>query len=114
MNTKHTPAPLRASRGLEQSDGGTDYAILDENNKVIGEAFEVVGIEDTRPAYENAKLWAAAPNMLTALEAIANLAGQTLLGPDSKHKMGDDAPRYHEMGAAAAFEQAAQIAREAL
>ena len=55
-----------------------------------------------------------APNMLTALEEIASLGGQTLLGPDSKHKMGDNAPRYHEMGAAAAFEQTALIARNAI
>ena len=44
------------------------------------------------------------------LSAIKGMGGQTLLGPDSKHCMGDDAPRYHEMGANAAFEQAANIA----
>jgi len=29
------------------------------------------------------------------LNAIKKMAGQTLLGPDSKHNMGDSAPRYH-------------------
>jgi len=49
-----------------------------------------------------------------ALMQIKAYAGHTLLGPDSKHHMGDDAPRYHEMGAAAAFEQCAEIASQAL
>lgn len=53
-------------------------------------------------------------DMLAALEEVANLTGETLLGPDSKHRMGEDAPCYHEMGANAAFEQAADIARNAL
>ncbi len=50
----------------------------------------------------------------SALEDIASCAGQTLLGPDSKHHMGDSAPCYHEQGANAAFEQAASLARMAL
>ena len=49
-----------------------------------------------------------------ALEEIKAMRGMTLLGPDSKHHMGDDAPCYHEMGAAAAFEQCAEIAESAL
>lgn len=52
--------------------------------------------------------------LTTALEQVALLAGQTLLGPDSKHHMGEDATLYHEMGANAAFEQAASIAADAL
>ena len=44
------------------------------------------------------------------LQSIAGMKNSTLLGPDSKHHMGDDVPRYHEMGANAAFSQVAALA----
>ncbi len=53
-------------------------------------------------------------DFLRALKSIAKLAGQTLLGPDSRHHMGDSATLYYEQGANAAFEQAARIARDAI
>lgn len=65
-------------------------------------------------ASANAQLLAAAPDMLAALEAIAAMEGQTLLGPDSQHHMGPGAPRQYEHGANEAFGQAAQIASAAL
>lgn len=47
----------------------------------------------------------------TVLDLIEDLDGQTLLGPDSRHRDGDGANCYHEQGAAAAFSQAADLAR---
>ena len=67
---KHTPGPLHVRAASQKSDGGTDYAIVDQDNKVIGEAFEVVGTDNKRPAYANAKLWAASSELLEALEAV--------------------------------------------
>ena len=52
--------------------------------------------------------------LAAALREVSGLGGKTLLGPDSAHHMGEAAPRYHEMGAAAAFAQAAAIAEAAL
>ena len=52
--------------------------------------------------------------LVEALQQIANLEGMTLLGPDSKHRAGGDSPCYYEKGAAAAFSQAAEIARDVL
>jgi hypothetical protein len=46
--------------------------------------------------------------MRSALQAIASLGGKTLLGPSY------DAERLHQLGAAVAFEQAAELARAAL
>lgn len=51
---------------------------------------------------------------MKAMEDVAFLDGLTLLGPDSKRRAGDYAPCYHEMGAAAAFSQAAAVVGEAL
>jgi hypothetical protein len=52
--------------------------------------------------------------LLAACEAVAKLKDLTLLGPDSKHNMGDDAPCYHELGANAAFNQAAALVEDAI
>ena len=50
----------------------------------------------------------ATERLTKALELIASLSGRTLLGPEW------DTERYHELGAAKAIEQAADIARTAL
>lgn len=73
---QHTPSPLTIHRAKTPDNvGGFDYAILDANRKVIGETFERVGRDDgyydERPAEANARLWAAAPDLLTALESAA-------------------------------------------
>ena len=71
--SEHTPGPLSVvgpSRGGSSYDDGGDYAIVDAHNKIIGEASRLVGPGgETRPALENARLWAAAPDLLAACEA---------------------------------------------
>ena len=49
-----------------------------------------------------------------ALEEIAGMEGMTLLGADSNSPGVTGAPRMHEIGSHKAFNQCAQIAREAL
>lgn len=63
---------------------------------------------------EIAKLRAQRDELLAALRGIAAMKGCTLLGPDSRHHMGDAATCYHEHGANSAFEQCADIAAQAL
>ena len=68
----HTQGPLRTRRAIHPDNvGGYDYAILDTDSRVIGEAFDIVGNGEHRPALHNATLWAAAPELLEALEALA-------------------------------------------
>lgn len=50
-------------------DDGGDYAIVDSSGAIIGEAIHRVGPTATRPAAANARLWAAAPDLLEALKA---------------------------------------------
>lgn len=78
-STRYTPAPLTVkgpSPGLDRgTDDGGDYAIVDAENHIIGEAFHLVargGV--TKPAKANATLWAAAPELLNALDSIRVIA----------------------------------------
>jgi hypothetical protein len=73
----HTPAPWMVKKATQADNtGGYDYCILDEKNKLIAEVFEHVGWKgsspeyDKYPAYINAKLIAAAPELLEALKLI--------------------------------------------
>ena len=56
---------------VPDNTGGFDFAIIDADGKIIGEAFAHVGYADkgyeSRPAEANAKLWAAAPDLLKSL-----------------------------------------------
>ncbi len=63
----HTPGPWTIQHASKSSDGGTDYAILSPSNGIIGEAFEKLSHTHKEPAYENARLMAAAPELLAAL-----------------------------------------------
>ena len=80
--TKYTLGPWHA-RGPSQPDntGGRDWCVLDDDGKIIAECFEHVGFSDdrktyaVRPAEANARLIAAAPEMLEALEQVARDAG---------------------------------------
>lgn len=54
--------------------GGYDYAVVDENHKIIAEVFEHVDfgrkkVYENRPVRANARLIAAAPDLYGALEA---------------------------------------------
>lgn len=68
----HTQGPWITKRSNTPSDGGWDYAIGADGN-CIAECFEVVAENDKRvDAKANARLMAAAPDMLEALENIEN------------------------------------------
>lgn len=82
-NSKHTPGPLtvvRANRpnGPERS---MDCGILDTENHVIAECFEIVGPGITRPAFSNAQLFAAAQDLLEACRAAKQLLINDLQEP---------------------------------
>jgi hypothetical protein len=84
MSAQHTGGPWNASRAkMPDNTGGYDWCITDGSGKIIGEAFEHVdygqrGSYDIRPAEANARLIAAAPDLLAALEA--------LVGSFEKHR----------------------------
>ena len=70
----HTPGPLfikAAAKGTER-----DYAIYTSKNHVIAEAFEHVAKDTRIDAHSNARLIAAAPDLLEALEAITKLLAE--------------------------------------
>jgi hypothetical protein len=69
-----TPGPWAMkgpSSGRGQYDDGGDYAVLDAEGFIVAEAFNLVGLGNPRPAKENARLIAAAPDLLAALVEIA-------------------------------------------
>jgi hypothetical protein len=70
---------LTVKPGRDPTTGGTDYAIVDAEGYIVGEASEVVGRDGgtfvVRPAWGNALLWAAAPELLRVLEAVSNHVG---------------------------------------
>ena len=74
--TKYTLGPWHA-RGPSQPDntGGRDRCVLDDDGKIIAECFEHVGFSDdrktyaVRPAEANARLIAAAPELLDVVVA---------------------------------------------
>lgn len=84
-NPKWTMGPLQVvgpSHGGTPMDDGGDYAILDSDGRIIGEAIHVVSSIDRRPAKENAHLWAAAWKLFEALSDMVsdypNISGATL------------------------------------
>lgn len=80
--TKHTPGPLFTLRATKLSDGGTDHAVMATINgkqRCIGEAFEVVDTGVRVPAEANARLWAAAPDLLAELKQMRLLFQSALL-----------------------------------
>lgn len=65
----YTTGPLMIRRGKPNGiERSIDYAIVDSERKVIGEAFGIVDTNKTRPAMANANLWAASPDLLEACE----------------------------------------------
>lgn len=68
----HTPGPLTIqgpSQPSSDTPEGGDYAIRDTTGKIIAETFARVdyGSAGLRPALDNARLFAAAPDLLEAL-----------------------------------------------
>lgn len=65
---KYTLGPLSIKKAEDSDD--PDWAIVDANDKVIGEAFNLVCFDTYRPAEANARLWAAAPDLLAERDAL--------------------------------------------
>lgn len=75
MKTRHTPGPWMAyGPALPTTDSpeGGDYCVMDGGTNVIAEAFYRVseGVGGTHNAEANARLIAAAPLMLEALQDV--------------------------------------------
>ena len=67
------PSEARVDWGPTKHDAG-DYAIVDEQHHILGEAYARVGTKTIAPAEANARLWSAAPDLLDACEvALFNL-----------------------------------------
>lgn len=52
---------------------GGDYIVLGSDGHTIGQAYRVTGIESRENAEANARLWAAAPDLLAVLEELVDL-----------------------------------------
>ena len=72
MGTKHTPGPWKLDRSLQPADGEYDYAISSPEHFVLAEAFGRSANGGHPPAEANARLIAAAPELLEALDRIQN------------------------------------------
>ena len=82
--TDHTPGPWTYRRALQPVDGEYDYAItavIAGEPDCIAEAFGRVNLDIRLGAEANARLIAAAPDLLAALEASDNLVS-LFVGPD--------------------------------
>lgn len=103
-----TPGPWKLI--ADPYEDGTPYfrfeagEVFDETDERCG--FRIDGIMRE----PDARLIAAAPYLLMALKFIAEFHGKTLIAPS----LGTDADRGHQIGANKAFEQAAEIALDAL
>lgn len=78
MSAQHTPGPWMEhgpSRPMPGSPEGGDYCIMDGGTNVIGEAFFRVheGVGGTRNAAANARLMAAAPDLLSSLKELVEI-----------------------------------------
>jgi len=64
---KYTPGPWNIKGPAKGKwDVTGDYAILDAEGKIIAEVYKTVAYGDLRPAEANARLIAAAPDLLEA------------------------------------------------
>lgn len=75
MSKKHTPGPLFAIRAKQ----GGDHAVKDRDNNVVAECFEDIrelGECAMAEAKANATLYAAAPDLLEALQDVLRVMEQ--------------------------------------
>jgi len=71
--SEHTKGPWKTvtPKSIDKRDlrfGYLDVGIVDLENKIIGETYGMVDTNNTRPAEANARLMAAAPELLEALK----------------------------------------------
>jgi hypothetical protein len=79
-----TPGPWEARRAVKPDNvGGYDYAIIAPGRAFIAEVFEVVAEGDVRPVEANARLIAAAPDLLAALRLCVQRIERPNLSPDA-------------------------------
>lgn len=108
--TKHTAGPWEARKALHPSDGGWDWGIAADvggKQRCIAEAFEVVGRDVKAPAEANARLIAAAPDLLDVCAFFdvvekdgrvwLNVAGVTIIGVAIRHTK-DEAAALRRLG----------------
>jgi len=86
-----TPGPLITLVARQVDNvGGVDWALVDQNNKVIAECFEIVGEDDKRPACANAELFRLAFNgfgqKLAVVEVLLETVRQILEGVSDKDR----------------------------
>ncbi len=65
----HTPGPWMTKRAAVQTDGAYDFAVVTETTDIIAETFGRSGVATYHDAEANARLIAAAPELLAALKA---------------------------------------------
>lgn len=70
--SEHTPGPwtILTVAGPVPADQRNDRAIMDGDGQIIAEAFHRVGPDDWAPVEANARLIAAAPELLAAAELV--------------------------------------------
>ena len=90
MGTKHTPGPWKLDRSLQPADGEYDYAISSPEHFVLAEAFGRSANGGHPPAEANARLIAAAPELLEALREAE--VGLEFAGADKTIAEGDFIP----------------------
>lgn len=95
-DTQHTPLTDEELKDME------DYEAIDLRHHAARAAVDIRTLREHKA------------DLLVVLKCISEMAGQTLLGPDSRHHMGDAATCYYEQGANAAFGQAAELASDAI
>lgn len=71
--SKHTPGPWRHVIAKLPVDGAFDYAIRDADGELIAEVFGRTSTTNYPPAEANARLMAAAPELLAALVGILEI-----------------------------------------
>ncbi|TXH53687.1 MAG: hypothetical protein E6Q97_12650 [Desulfurellales bacterium] len=87
---KHTPGPweiLGPGKPTSDAPEGGDFAITDSNKDIIAETFFRVSAVKSRPSEANARLIAAAPELLEALywyEGMAKEMGKAAIRMDQK------------------------------
>lgn len=107
--TTHTPGPWFVGE-VTMVDVETDAERPDQWHAYVHDNGCLEANVSSDRAFADARLIAAAPDMLAALEFIAQMGGLTLIAPS----LGEDGDKGHQLGAFKAFNQAASIAKDAI